>query len=448
MHEVWRDPLAMFMRVFRTFGETAGLRFGPYRLIVLHDPEDIRHVFVRNADNYVKSPTYEGLKLVLGTGLVTSEGDFWRRQRKLANPAFHRKRLGAFADTMVRCTEEMCADWVAGPDGARIDLAEEMMRLTFRIVGHTLFSTELGQDSDDVGPALTVALEYANETAETFNLVPRWVPTRKNREFKTAMATLDQLVLRMIAERRAQAQRTGDAGEDLMGMLMSATDDEAQGGKGMTDAQLRDEVLTLVGAGHETTANALVWTFTLLSQHPDVARKVRAEVQQVAGDRSLTLEDYPKLTYTLQVIKESMRLFPPVWMIERQALGADEVGGWKIAPKTIIGACIHTMHRNPRFWRNPEGFDPGRFAPEQEAERPRYAYIPFGAGPRQCIGNHFAMMEAVLLTATIARRFDLELMPGHRIALDPGVTLRPRDGLPVRRYRRDRAARRSDDQAA
>jgi len=436
MHEVWRDPLQMFVRASRTFGDAMTLRFGPYRFVVLHRPEDIRHVYVQNADNYVKSRTYRGLKLVLGNGLVTSEGDFWRRQRKLANPAFHRKRLSVFANDMVRCTDEMCGDWAKAPAGTELDVAEAMMALTFRIVGHTLFSTELGGATDRVGAAMTVANHYANKLGESLVSLPTWTPTAENRRFWQAKATLDELVIGMIEQRRRQMEATGDAGHDLMAMLMEATDES--GSERMSDEQLRDEVLTLVAAGHETTANALAWTFMLLSQHPDVARRLRAEVDDVLWGRLPTVDDLPRLAFTEQVVKESMRLYPPVWIIEREALGADEVGGWRYPAGTVVGTCMYAAHRNPRLWPNPEGFDPDRFSPQRSEGRPRYAYMPFGAGPRSCIGNHFAMMEAILLVATIAQRFELELVPGHRVRLDPGITLRPKGGLPMRVFPRDR----------
>lgn len=430
IHEVWRDPLTMFMQASRRFGDTFTLRFGPYRFVALHRPEDIRHVYVKNADNYVKSPTYRGLERVLGKGLVTSEGEFWRRQRKLANPAFHRKRLAGFADAMVRCTEQLCDDWTNDAVGRELDVAEAMMGLTFRIVGHTLFSTELGGATDRVGQAMTVANDYANKLGESLVSLPAWTPTPDNVRFWRAKSTLDELVIGMIEARRREMETTGVAGHDLMAMLMEATDET--GAERMSDEQLRDEVLTLVAAGHETTANALSWTFMLLSQHPDVARRLRAELDAVLGDRSPTIDDLPQLSFTEWVVKESMRLYPPVWIIERQALGTDEIGPWSYGPGTVVATCMYAAHRNPELWPNPEGFDPDRFSPERSEGRPRYAYMPFGAGPRSCIGNHFAMMEAVLVVATLAQRFELELEPGHRVRLDPGVTLRPAGGLPMR----------------
>ncbi len=430
MPEVWRDSLGMMIQGFQRFGETATFRFGPYRYVVANDPEDVRHVLVQNHANYHKSPTYAGLKLVLGNGLVTSEGSFWRRQRKLATPAFHRKRLVNFTEQMIACTEDTCARWSALPPGQELDVAEEMMKLTFRIVGHTLFSTELGGEADHVGEAMEVALKYANDAAESMMLIPTWLPTPKNQRFHRAKATLDELVLGMIAERRRQVAETGDAGHDLMAMLMEATDET--GTERMSDEQLRDEVLTLVSAGHETTANALSWTFMLLSKYPDVARRLRAELDEVLGGRPPGFEDLPRLEYTERVIQESMRLYPPVWMIERVTLGPDVVAGKELPKDTIVAMCMYTAHRNPKYWPNPEGFDPDRFLPERSEDRPRYAYFPFGAGPRMCIGNHFAMMEAKLLVAMLIQRFDVELRPGHRVALDPGVTLRPKGGLPMR----------------
>ena len=428
----WKDVLKLMFQSWQAHGDIVRFKFGPYDYLFINDPDAIRHVLVDNNKNYTKSRNYHGLKLVLGEGLVTSEGDHWRRQRKLAQPAFHRDRLASFAQTMVADTSALLDRWAA-KDGEVMDVHAEMMRLTFRIVGRTLFSTDVEGESERIGPAITVAMHHANDYAESLVRIPPWVPTPGNFRFKRAMRDLDELVLRIIGERRA-AKGAGDASpslaagpHDLLSMLMDARDEETRAQ--MTDRQLRDEVLTLVLAGHETTANLLTWTWYLLSKHPDAARRVYAEVRAVLGERKPALEDLPKLTYTTMVINESMRLLPPVWAFERQAIAADTLGGFDVPAGAIVGIAPYCLHRHPRYWENPEGFDPERFAQGRGEGRPRYAYLPFGGGPRQCIGNGFAMMEAQIILAMIAQRHRLELVAGHPVELEPTVTLRPKHGM-------------------
>ena len=429
--DVWKDPLRLFTRTVAEHGDIVAMRFGPFRYWLLNEPEAIHHVLVDNNKNYTKSRNYQGLKRVLGEGLVTSEGEFWRRQRRLAQPAFHKEKLAGFARTMAEDTAAMLEAWQARRgNGAPLDVHAEMMKLTLKIVARTLFSTTVGAEADAIGAALAIALRHAEGYAESLLPVPPWVPTLSNLRFKRAVRTLDELVFRIIDERRKSRADPGD----LLAMLMAATDDEAEGGaRGMTDRQLRDEVMTLVMAGHETTANALTWTFYLLAKHPEVEARLRQEVDAVLGESAgaPTLSDLPKLPYTAMVIQESMRLFPPVWAFERQAREADVVAGFDVPAKAIMAVCPYALHRHPAFWENPERFDPLRFTPERVEARPRYAYLPFGGGPRQCIGNGFAMMEAQIILAMVAREKRLTLSPGFRLELDPVVTLRPRRGMPM-----------------
>jgi cytochrome P450 len=432
LFDVWKDPLRLFTRSVASHGDIVAMRFGPFRYWLLNDPEAIHHVLVDNNKNYTKSRNYQGLKLVLGEGLVTSEGEFWRRQRRLAQPAFHKEKLAGFARTMAEDTAAMLQAWQArGSDGVALDVHAEMMKLTLKIVARTLFSTTVGAEADAIGAALAIALRHAEDYAESLLPVPPWVPTPSNLRFKRAVKTLDELVFRIIDERRKSGADPGD----LLAMLMAATDDEAEGGaRGMTDRQLRDEVMTLVMAGHETTANALTWTFYLLANHPEIEARLRREVDSVLGDdaaRSPTLADLPKLPYTAMVIQESMRLFPPVWAFERQARGADVVAGFDVPAKAIMAVCPYALHRHPAYWEDPERFDPLRFTPERVESRPRYAYLPFGGGPRQCIGNGFAMMEAQIILAMVVRQKHLALSPGFELELDPVVTLRPKRGMPM-----------------
>lgn len=440
--DLQRDVLGMFESGMHDYGDTVRFTFGPYDFVLVHDPEDVRAVLLERADEFRKSPTYQGLQLVVGNGLLTSEGAFWKRQRKLMTPAFHHRRLMNLCGTMVRCASEHADEWDAliddaeDPRGdagvAEVDLHEHMMRLTFRIVGLTLFSTELTGRASDMGPALVTVLEHANHFATSMGLAPpAWVPTPRNLRFKKAMQVVDDIVLGIITHRR----ETGEDPGDLLAMLMEATDET--GTVRMTDAELRDEVTTLVLAGHETTAQALTWTFMLLAQHPEVEQRVVDEIRSVCGERTPTMADLKALEYTGWVLNESMRLYPPAWMFERQALVDMELGGYAIPEGTLVGICTWNIHRHPKFWPEPERFDPERFAPEAVAERPRYTYLPFGGGPRVCIGNNFALYEAKLVLATLLQRYSAELVEGQDIVLEASVTLRPADGMRMRLRRRE-----------
>jgi cytochrome P450 len=437
----WRDPLSLFLDARATYGDVVRFKFGPFQYYVVNDPDVIRHVLVDNAKAYTKSRNYMGLKRVLGEGLLTSEGDHWRRQRKLAQPAFHRERLAGFADQMARATRDMLRRWASEGDASSFCVHREMMRLTFRVVGLTLFSSDVDGDAKEVGDAMDVAMHWANDHAEALVPIPPSIPTPANVRFKRAMRTLDDVVYRLIAERRAAGEATGDFGADLLGMLMAARDEGDEGAgadaqRGMSDRQLRDEVITMVLAGHETTANLLTWAFHLLSKHPDVERRVRDEARRVLPDgRDPALEDVRALEYTRRVLEETLRLYPPAWAFERQATCRDELGGYGIEPGSIVGFCPYVLHRHPRYWDNPEGFDPDRFLPERAEGRPRWAYLPFGGGPRLCIGNHFAMMEAQIILAMIVRDYRVELDPSHPVVVDPVITLRPKHGVRVCRRR-------------
>lgn len=422
--QVMSDRLGLFTDGRDRFGDVVQYRFGPFRFVLLSNPDAIHHVLVRHHARYKKSRSYDGLRLVMGNGLVTSEGDFWKRQRKLSQPAFHHKRLARLAATMASLTSDLAEEWEATP--GVVQLHDAMMRLTLRIVGHTLFSTELSADAGRLGPAITVALKRANEEAETPLRLPLWVPTWSNLRFRRAMDLLDAAIARILSERRADPTDRGD----LLSMLMSVQDEQTR--EQMTDQQLRDEVLTLFLAGHETTATLLSWTWKLLTQHPQWALAIRDEAHAVLGGRPPTLEDLGKLTVTERVIKESMRLHPPVWIMERTAIEDDEVEGFAVDRDTIVAACPWTLHRNPALWPDPLRFDPDRFTPERSADRHRYAYIPFGAGPRICIGNGFAMMEAKIILATLLQRFDITVQAPGEVQPDAGVTLRPKGGMPAR----------------
>lgn len=420
-----RDPIGLLTRAAAMGSDVVRIPVGPRDLFLIKGPENARYVLQENQKNFSKQTRgYAALRKVLGNGLVTSEGGFWLRQRRIAQPAFHRQRIAQFADTMVRLTEDMLPAFdAAARRGAPVDLATEMMTLTLRIVGWTLLSTEVAQESVRVSGALNALLHQVIERTTAIIDFPDVVPTPANLRLRRARAVLDDVVLRLIAERR----RSGEDAGDLLGMLMSARDEET--GEGMTDAQLRDEVMTIFLAGHETTANALTWTFYLLSSHPDVRRRLQNELSTVLGGRSPTFEDLPKLSYTLQVIQESMRLYPPVWILVRRSESDDVIAGFRVPKQAFVALPPFILHRDARIFERPEAFDPDRFAPDRASKLPRFAYLPFSGGPRVCIGNSFALMESQLILATLLQRFAFDLLPGHPVELDPAVTLRPRHGM-------------------
>jgi cytochrome P450 len=422
--EAWSDPLALLTRGVREHGEVVRFRFAWLDYVLLSSPSAAHRVLVENAKAYHKSPNYQGLKVMLGQGLLTSEGDHWRRQRKLAQPAFHRERIAGFVDTMAGTTADMLARWASLDAGTVIDVHAEMMRLTLRIVGKTLLSADLESDAKQFGEALNVAIHWANAYVESIVRVPPWFPTPANLRFRSAQRTIEGVVLRVVEERR----RSGADQNDLLAMFMNARDETT--GERMTDRQLLDELLTLTLAGHETTANALAFTFHLLSRHPAVLADLREEAARVLGGRAPALEDLPRMPYTKAVIEESLRLYPPAWVFERIALEDDEIVGHRIPRGTIVAVSPFVMHRLPSLWPNPEGFDPRRFL-EPDPNRPKLAYLPFGGGPRTCIGNTFALTELQIILPMIVQRASLELLPGAELDLDSSVTLRPRSGVPM-----------------
>ncbi|MBI3549139.1 MAG: cytochrome P450 [Elusimicrobia bacterium] len=433
LREYRKDPLGTMFKNVNTYGEIVRFPFGPIYYYLLWHPDHVQHVLQNNHRNYGKS-TYSWKKMrpLLGMGLLTSEGDFWLRQRRIAQPAFHRERVAGFGTTMTDLTKEMLDAWDRRekPD-APIDVAVEMMRLTLRVVGKTLLSVDMADKSDEVGEALTYALKQIMERIhEPLSFLPLFVPTLENRRYKKAIATLDAVVMDAIRARRA-----GGKDEDLLSMLLHSKDDET--GESMSDQQLRDEVMTIFLAGYETTSNALTWTWYLLSKHPQAERQVRKELETELGGRVPTMADLGKLRYTRMVIQESMRLFPPAWMTERSAIGEDEIGGFRIPKGAAVLVSSYITHRHPAFWENPEGFDPERFEPSRMKSLPRFAYFPFGGGPRQCIGNEFAMMEAMLILATVLQRYTLHLIPGKTAEPEPVITLRPKGGMPMTARRVD-----------
>lgn len=406
-------------------GDLVRFRFFHRQGFLVNHPDLVKRVLVDEHRRFGKKTRgYDNLRLILGNGLLTSEGDFWRRQRRIAQPAFHHRAIAGFAETMTSAAQRMLTRW-REDSLTRVEMEAEMSRLTLEIVGRCLFSTDLSDATDQVGPALGTVLELAmNRTTRVFQ-IPLSVPTPLNRRLERAVAELDRVVLGIIEERRRRADRPAD----LLSMLLDAKDEES--GESMSDAQLRDELMTLVLAGHETTANAMVWTFHLLSEHPEIAAKLRAELDTKLGARAPGLPDLKNLPYTDAVMKESMRLYPPAWMMGRSASESLELGGFTIPAGSMVFICVHQLHRDERFWAAPTEFRPERFLDGEIERVPKHAYLPFSAGPRVCIGNAFAEMEAKLLLASIAQRVELSTVPGHRVEPEPLITLRPRFGLPM-----------------
>jgi len=433
------DPLGYVTELFREHGDVVCLGMGPIDAWMLNHPDAVKHVLLDNNQNYTKGPLIGRVKALLGEGLFTSEGDFWRRQRRLAQPAFHRERIAGFAQTMIRCATERLDRWTPAVErGEPIDVGGEMNALALTIVGETLFGRDLSGEAAPAGRALAVGLRVLAHRAMSYVALPMWVPTPTHRAFREAAATLDTLVYDIIDARR----NADDTGSDLLGMLMAARDEDT--GERMSRTQLRDEVMTFLLAGHETTAVALAWTWYLLARNPDVAERARAEVVAALGDRAPTLADLPQIPLARMVVEEAMRLYPPVWGIGRETIAADRIGDWTIPPRTLVNLSPWVTHRHPAFWEDPDRFDPERFRPGVERTRPRFAYFPFSGGPRLCIGEQFALMEMQLVVALVLQRWRLTLLEDRTIEPEPTLTLRPRGGLVMRAerpgLRRDRLA--------
>ncbi|MCS6910165.1 MAG: cytochrome P450 [Anaerolineales bacterium] len=416
------DPLTFERTLAREYGDVVALRFGLRRAVLITHPDDIHKVLVAEADKFCKSAVYrELLSRVLGNGLLTSDGEFWQRQRKLVQPAFHHKRIQAYGAVMTEQAAQMLETWRPGEVRP---LNRDMMRLTLGIVCKTLFGADVSGDADRVAMALTAVLELVDVALEAPFFLPEWWPSPRRQQQRAVRQILDEVVYGFIRRRR----ETGDTG-DLLSMLLAA---RGEAGDRMSDRQVRDEAVTLVLAGHETTANALTWTFILLAQSPEAEAHLHAELDIVLAGRLPAVEDLRRLEYTTLVIKESLRLYPPAPTIEREALVDVELGGYRIPKGTIVVIPVHVVHHDARWFPDPEKFDPLRFTKDKEVARPKFAYFPFGGGPRICIGNSFAEMEANLLLAAIAQRYRLRLADSTPIIPKATITLRPSSDVRMR----------------
>ena len=377
-----------------------------------------------NARNYRKSLNYEPLKLVVGEGLLTSEGQYWRRQRRLVQPAFHRRKLETLASIIVEEAQAVSARWAArARRGEAVNVADEMTGLTLRAVSRAMLGSEVDREARKISEAQAFLNRYVDARMGGFFHLPPGIPSRRNLRFKRALADLNGVVYDIIDGRL----RGDDAGNDLLGMLLEARDEQT--GEAMTREQVRDEVATILLAGHETTANALSWAWYLLAQHPLAEKQLHQELDSVLGGRTPTLMALEDLPYTRAVFEEALRLYPPAWAISRRPVEDDVVGGYRIPADSTVLVSPYVTHRNPRLWDNPETFEPARFRSGGTIDRPAYAYFPFGSGPRKCVGNGFATMEGRLVLATLARQYRLRLDQGRPVELEPLVTLRPKHGI-------------------
>lgn len=416
-----KTPLKFFSEVARDYGDIAGLSLLNFRTIFINHPDMIEDVLVTNAKKYHKGRVLKANKRLFGEGLLTAEGDFWLRQRRLVQPAFHRARVAAYGETMVQFAESAMKHWRNGDER---DIHAEMMEVTLQIVGKTLFNTDVTEDAKQVGRTLDVLLRLGANFGRTI-LVPLWVPTPRNVRGRLGIRRIEKIIYRIIAQRRA----SGCDGGDLLSMLLAAQDED---GSRMTDEQLRDETITIFLAGHETTANLLSWTWWLLAQNPRVEGKFHEELSGVLHGRSPTLEDLPNLEYTNHLLTESLRLYPPAWGMARLAAERHEIAGYPVRPGVGVAFVQWVVHRDARWFDAPEEFRPERWENGLIKKIPRFAYFPFGGGPRQCIGNAFALMEAALVLATIAQRFRFQLAPNHIVEPLASITLRPKTGIRVR----------------
>ncbi len=416
------NPIRLFEYLAATFGRVSCYRIGPSDVVVMNDPELIRDVLIAQPQNFIKERTQRRMKILLGEGLITSDGEIHKRQRRIAAPAFHRQRIQAYASSMVERASVMRDAWQAG---AEVDASAEMMQLALQIVARTLFNSDVTKDVQRINDEVNAIMRLYNFLIA----LPRaedllHLPIPGLMRFKRARKRLDKVVYRMIEDHRAAGIDSGD----LLSMLLASRDEEDDH-SGMTDEQLRDEVLTIFLAGYETVANALTWTWLLLGQNPDAEAKLHAEIDAVLGGRLPTLEDLPQLRYTEMVLAESMRLYPPAWAMGRQATCDVEIGPYKLPAGTYLFFSQYIIQRNADFFPDPLKFDPERFTPEHKAGRPRFAYFPFGGGNRQCIGESFAWMEAILSLVTLAQKWRLRLVPGQRIEVQPKITLRSKYGI-------------------
>ena len=425
-----RDALGFLQYVSQTYGDVATFKLGPERVVLLTHPDHIQSVLITHHRQFTKARRGNVSQQFLGEGLLNSEGDMHRRQRRLTQPAFHRQRIAQYGTVMTEYTTRLQSQW---QDGTQLDIATSMMHVTLAIAAKTLFNANVESDALQIGQAISDLLELSPRFSLPFAAALTRLPLPSSRRIRRAQHILDTAIYRIINERRADARDHGD----LLSMLLLTQEDTPDGeAAGMTDRQIHDEALTLLLAGHETTANALTWTWYLLSQHPDVENKLHTELDAVVGDRQPTVADLPNLVYTRMIFAEALRLYPPAWLMTRRNLEPFPISQYELPSRTFILISPYLTHRDARFFPEPDAFQPQRWEALQADPRPRTGYFPFGGGPRQCIGEGFAWMEGMLLLATIAQHWQLRLVPNHPVEPRPLVTLRPRYGMQMTLSRR------------
>jgi cytochrome P450 len=437
LREFRKDMLGVYMRCARECGEISTYRIGPRRLVFISHPEFIEQVLVTENRKFIKHYALRLLRPTLGEGLLTSDGNFWLRQRRLMQPAFSKARVESYGPIIVDYTQKMLATWRSGETR---DLHADMMQLALSIVSKALLDVDAGGKSHEVGAAIDWIMRDFNSRFQSAVPIPFGIPVPRNFELKRRVRLLESVIQKIIHERRAERRDHGD----LLSVLVHARDEQDQ--TGMTDRQLRDEVMTLFLAGHETTANLLSWTWYLLATHPDVEAKVLNELDAVLVGRLPSAADVPQLTYTEQVLLESMRLYPPAYAMGRESVEECMIGGYQIPARSTVIMSQYVMHRDPRYFDRPDEFDPDRWRDGLSKRLPKYVYFPFGAGPRVCIGNSFAMLEAMLVVATVVPRFQFSLAAGAPVVPWPSVTLRPREGIHVVVSERKRGASRESSE--
>jgi cytochrome P450 len=435
--EILRDgPHEFLLELAHRYGHAVRYPVGPFRFFQFTDPAAVQHVLVTNHGKYGRRTfQYDLLAEVTGDGLLTMDGRPWRTRRRLAQPSFHRGRVTEFAPTFTAYAEQMARRWDDhARSGEPIDVAAEMMHVALQAVVRTLFNAEVSDRADVLWRATLDVLHHLMFRARTFGMIPGWLPTRRNRQFAASLTVLDETIYTTIRERRKSGAATDAGTPDLLQRLMDAEDKET--GVRLSDRQLRDEMITLLIAGHETVASALTWTWHLLGTHPDADEQLATELRDVLGDEPAGADTLEHLAFTVAVFHEALRLYPPAWVITRRALAEDSVNGLRVPRGALVVLSPYVTQRHPDFWPEPTRFDPDRFTRDHDGDRHRYAYFPFGGGPHLCIGNHFSIVEATVLIATIGRRYRLEPLAAERAVVDPGVTLQPRGGLPMRVKRR------------
>jgi cytochrome P450 len=420
--EVGRNPISFLGWMKKEFGDVVHFRLGPAKVFLVSHPDHIQEVLSTQSQNFMKGTGLQWAKRLLGDGLIVSEGDTHHRQRRMIQPSFHRQRIATYAEAMVQCASKLQESW---KDKQELNMSDQMMRLTLQVVGKTLLNVDMEEQITEISLALTECINVLKK--RLFWPYTAWVealPIPSNLRMDRASRRLKGIVEGIIREHK----KIGGDQMDLLSTLLASRDSE-QDGTGMTDEQVRDEAINLLLAGYETTANALTWMWYLLSQNPGVGEKLHKEVDQVLHGRLPTVEDIPNLSYTEKVFAEALRVYPPVWVLGYQALRECQIGGYQIPKNGQIVMCQYLVHRDSRYYSDPEQFQPERWTSEFKASRPRFAYFPFGGGPRQCIGEPFAWMEGVLLTATLAQKWKFNLKAGHPVELYPSITLRPKHGM-------------------